>query len=71
MLTIATLATGPGQIYFTWILADPQQKRHRSWFVQYLWKSLLFYAEFKNLIARVSQFKELAGEKAWKVTPRG
>ena len=71
ILTIATLATGPGQIVFTWILADPQQKRHRSWFVQYLWKSLLFYAEFKNLIARVAQFKELAGEKAWKVTPRG
>jgi cellulose synthase/poly-beta-1,6-N-acetylglucosamine synthase-like glycosyltransferase len=71
ILTIATLSTGPGQILFTWILADPQQKRHGSWFIQYLWRSLLFYAEYKNLIARVAQLKEAAGEKAWKVTPRG
>lgn len=70
ILTIATLATGPGQILFTWHLADEQHKRHRSWFVLYLWRAFLFYAEYKNMIARVAQLKELAGEKAWKVTAR-
>jgi len=70
ILTIATLATGPGQILFTWHLADEQHKRHRSWFFLYLWRAFLFYAEYKNLIARVAQLKEAAGEKAWKVTSR-
>jgi CheY-like chemotaxis protein len=70
ILTIATVATGPGQIFFTWHLADAQHKKHRSWFLHYLWRSLLFYSEYRALIARVAQLKEIAGEKAWKITPR-
>jgi hypothetical protein len=30
----------------------------------------IFYTEFKNLISRVAQVKELMRERAWKVTPR-
>ena len=69
-LTIATLATSPGQILFTWMLADREHKKRPSWFLGYLGISLLFYSEFKNLLARVGQIKEFLGEKAWKVTPR-
>lgn len=71
VLSLFTLATGPGQILFTWRNADPQMKAHRRWFVAYVWRAILFYAEFKNPFARVAQLKEAAGEKAWKVTPRG
>ncbi|MDZ4122840.1 MAG: hypothetical protein U1E02_01495, partial [Hydrogenophaga sp.] len=70
VLTIGTVATGPGQILFTWHLADTQHKKRSAWFISYLWRSFFFYAEYKNLIARVAQLKEFAGEKAWKVTPR-
>lgn len=69
-LTIATLATGPGQIMFTWILAEPEQKKRPLWFLSYFGISMLFYSEFKNLLARVGQIKEFLGEKSWKVTPR-
>ena len=36
----------------------------------YLVVNVVFYAEYKNLIARVAQVKEVMGERAWKVTPR-
>lgn len=68
--TIFTLSTGPGQILFTYPLADQQIKERRRWFVSYLFVSFFFYTEFKNLIARLAQLKELMGERAWKVTPR-
>jgi hypothetical protein len=32
--------------------------------------SFVFYAEYKNLIARVAQMKEIMRERQWKVTPR-
>ena len=31
----------------------------------------LFFTEFKNVVARVAQIKQLTGERHWKVTPRG
>ncbi|MFT4025602.1 MAG: glycosyltransferase [Novosphingobium sp.] len=71
ILTLATLATGPGQVAFTWILADPAHKARRRWFASYLVTSLFFYTEYKNMLARVGQIKEFMGERAWKVTPRG
>ena len=71
VLTAATLATGPGQILFTWAQAEPTHKReHPTWFWRYLLTSFFFYAEYKNLLGRVAQIKEFLGEKAWKVTPR-
>jgi len=71
VLTVATLATGPGQILFTYFLADPaHRKRHKIWFLFYVATSFFFYSEYKNLLARVAQIKEFLGERAWKVTPR-
>jgi len=68
--TLFTLATGPGQILFTYLLADPRIKQHRGWFFSYLFVSVFFYTELKNLIARLAQLKEVMRERAWKVTPR-
>jgi len=31
---------------------------------------VLFYQEWKNLIGRVAQIKQLMGERHWAVTPR-
>jgi cellulose synthase/poly-beta-1,6-N-acetylglucosamine synthase-like glycosyltransferase len=70
VLTAATFATGPGQILFTWILADPAHRKHPSWFLSYLATSFFFYSEYKNLLSRVAQIKEGLNERAWKVTPR-
>lgn len=68
--SLFTLGTGPGQIFFTWTLADPQIKRHPSWFWFYLWASTFFYAGLKNAWNRIAHFKEWRGETAWVVTPR-
>jgi cellulose synthase/poly-beta-1,6-N-acetylglucosamine synthase-like glycosyltransferase len=68
--TALTLCTGPAQAILTYRLADAQVRRHRRWFVSYLFLALLFYTELKNLIARMAQIKEAMGERHWKVTPR-
>ena len=70
LTTIFTLSVGPGQTLFAYLLAAPELRRHRRWFVSYLFVASLFYTEFKNMINRVSQAKEVTGEKQWKVTPR-
>lgn len=69
-LTAATLATGPGQIAFTWVLADRAHRARPGWFLFYVLASFFFYSEYKNLLSRVAQLKEALGERAWKVTPR-
>ncbi|MDL2716814.1 MAG: glycosyltransferase [Acidobacteriota bacterium] len=68
--TLFTLGTGPGQALFTYRLADPQVKRHTSWFWSYVLSSVVFYTGFKNLVARVAQVKEVMKERDWRVTPR-
>jgi DNA-binding response OmpR family regulator/cellulose synthase/poly-beta-1,6-N-acetylglucosamine synthase-like glycosyltransferase len=70
VLTVTTLATGPGQIMFTWAMADKEHKKKPGWFASYVAVSFFFYSEYKNLLARVAQIKEFMGERAWKVTPR-
>lgn len=65
-----TLSVGPGQVVFARRLAAPDIRRQRGWFLRYLLVSSFFYTEYKNVIARVSQLKELSGEREWKVTPR-
>ena len=69
-ITLFILLTGPGQMLFTWFRADKTFRAHRGWFWGYLIRSVLFYAGYKNLLARVANLKEAAGERAWKVTPR-
>jgi DNA-binding response OmpR family regulator/cellulose synthase/poly-beta-1,6-N-acetylglucosamine synthase-like glycosyltransferase len=68
--TAFTLSTGPGQILFTYFTAAPELRRRTSWWVFYAFATLAFYTEFKNVIGRVAQVKQLMGERAWKVTPR-
>lgn len=68
--TLFTLGTGPGQVLFTYRLADPALKRHRSWFWFYVATSTLFYAGLKNAWNRIAHYKEWRGETAWVVTPR-
>lgn len=70
LTTVFTLSVGPGQTYFAYRLATPEIRRHRRWFVAYLFVSSVFYTELKNVIARVAQVKELMGDRQWKVTPR-
>lgn len=67
---IFTLNVGPLQTFFTYRLADPEIKKHKAWFWGYLLFTTPFYAEYKNLIARVAHIKELMGESDWRVTPR-
>jgi cellulose synthase/poly-beta-1,6-N-acetylglucosamine synthase-like glycosyltransferase len=68
--TLVMLSNGPAQIWFTYRLAHPDIKRHRSWFVAYYLLSILFYIEWKNVIGRVAHVKEAMGERKWIVTPR-
>jgi cellulose synthase/poly-beta-1,6-N-acetylglucosamine synthase-like glycosyltransferase len=68
--TLFTLSTPPGQIYFTYKLADPQIKKNGSWFWFFVWTSTLFYSGMKNAWTRISHLKEALGEKTWVVTAR-
>jgi cellulose synthase/poly-beta-1,6-N-acetylglucosamine synthase-like glycosyltransferase len=68
--TLFTLSTGPGQIWFTWKLADPQLRKHPSWFWFFVLTSTLFYAGLKNAWGRIAHLKEVRGETTWVVTTR-
>jgi PleD family two-component response regulator/cellulose synthase/poly-beta-1,6-N-acetylglucosamine synthase-like glycosyltransferase len=70
LTTLFTASVGPGQALFAYLKADPEIKQHKAWFFWYLVFSSLVYTEFKNIIARVAQIKELMGERSWRVTPR-
>ena len=69
-ISLFIFLTGPGQLIFTWITADPQARRRPRCFWNYLLMSLVFYAAYKNILARVANLKEFLGEKSWRVTPR-
>ena len=68
--TLVTFSAGLVQAWTAWHLAHPSVRRHRAWFVLYGLASQLFYAEFKNVIARTAHIKEAMRERKWKVTPR-
>jgi len=70
LATLFTLAVGPAQTLFAWRLAVPEVRERRSWFWSHLLVSSLVYTEWKNVIARIAQIKELVGESQWNVTPR-
>ena len=70
LTTLFTTAVGPGQVLFAKRLAVPEIRRRHRWFWFYLVVASLAYTEWKNVIARVAQVKELVGERQWKVTPR-
>ena len=68
--TFFTLSAGPAQVFFAYKLAHPSIKSHKRWFALFLFSSLVFYTEIKNVIVRTAHLKELMGERTWKVTPR-
>jgi cellulose synthase/poly-beta-1,6-N-acetylglucosamine synthase-like glycosyltransferase/CheY-like chemotaxis protein len=70
LTTLFTLSVGPGQAIFAYSVGAAEIKRHKTWFFVYLMLASLFYTEFKNVIARVAQIKELMGERSWRITPR-
>jgi len=70
LTTLFIVTVGPGQALFAYLMADPEVKRHRSWFWIYLVFASLVYTEYKNTIGRVAQIKEIMGERDWRVTPR-
>lgn len=70
LLTLFTAASGPLQTLAAWRLAEPEVRRHRSWFVGAALANLFFYTELKNVVNRVAQLKQLRGERRWVVTPR-
>ncbi len=70
LITIYVMSTGPGQMVFISRLADPEIRKRRWWLVFYVFIAFFMYAEFKNLLSRVSNIKEWLKEKEWKVTPR-
>jgi GGDEF domain-containing protein len=68
--TLLTFSAGPVQAWTAWRLSHPSVGRHKAWFVLYGLGSQLFYAEFKNVMARTAHIKEAMRERKWKVTPR-
>jgi cellulose synthase/poly-beta-1,6-N-acetylglucosamine synthase-like glycosyltransferase len=68
--TLVMLSNRPAQTLFAYRLAHPDIRRRKGWWVSYFFISLLFYMEFKNLIARVAHIKEFMRERRWVVTPR-
>ena len=68
--SLFTLSCGPIQAMFAHKLGVPEIRRHRRWWVVYVISVVLFYQEWKNLIGRVAQIKQLMGERHWAVTPR-
>ncbi len=70
LTSLFTLSVGPGQAFLAYLRAEKEIKDHKSWFLWYLLFSSVFYTEFKNIIARVAQIKEIMGERSWRITPR-
>ena len=70
LTTLFTTSVGPSQTLFAYRNSDPQIRARRRWFLSYLLVATLFYTEYKNVIGRVAQVKQLMREKSWKVTPR-
>ena len=70
LTSLFTLSVGPAQTFFAYRNADPEIKRRKRWFLQYFFFSSLFYTEYKNVIARIAQVKEVLGDRDWRVTPR-
>jgi hypothetical protein len=70
MTTVFTLSVGPGQAFFSYLLAEKEIKKHKKWFWSYLFYSILFYSEMKTILSRIAQVNELMRQRKWTVTPR-
>eukprot|EP00850_Spirogloea_muscicola_P005948 SM000028S10042 [mRNA] locus=s28:66460:68045:- [translate_table: standard] len=68
--TIFTFSCGPGQMVMAYVASHKSIKKRGWWWFFNIWFSMIFYTEFKNVIARVAHIKEFMKEKSWVVTPR-
>lgn len=68
--TIITFAVGPVQALLSYVVAVPELRAHRRWFVTYGLFNAFLYVEYKNALARVAHVKHLLGEEVWRVTER-
>lgn len=68
--SLLTVAVSSVQAAFAYVLGAPDIRRHRRWYLSYALLTGPLYSEFKNAIARVSQLKQLLGERHWRVTTR-
>ena len=51
-------------------LGDAKTRQKWTWFIFYVVVGWFFYAEMKNLIARLAQLRQFSGQHEWLVTPR-
>lgn len=56
---------------FAYRVATHEIKRRTAWWWRYLFVSVFFYAEFKNLIVRIAHLRHMLRQNEWVVTPRG
>ncbi len=70
MTTLFTQSAGPGQLLFTYRLADEQIQQRGRWFLFYLVVGIFAYTWFKNIVTLVAQAKQVMRESSWEVTPR-
>lgn len=70
LTSLFTLTVGPGQTILSYRLASPEIRKHKRWFWSYLLVTSLPFVEFKNVITRVAQVKEVMHERRWNVTSR-
>jgi cellulose synthase/poly-beta-1,6-N-acetylglucosamine synthase-like glycosyltransferase len=67
--SIFTTSIGPLTVLATYFFAH-KSVRNPWWFLQFLFFSLFFYTDLKNIICRVALVKQFIGESGWRVTPR-
>jgi cellulose synthase/poly-beta-1,6-N-acetylglucosamine synthase-like glycosyltransferase len=67
--TLVSASAVLGQVLLAYRRAAPEVRR-RPWFAWYCALAVVFYGEFKNTVARVAVWRELAGDRQWRVTPR-
>lgn len=67
--SVFTTSIGPITVIATYGLAHPSLRKP-WWFIQFLFFSLFFYTDLKNIICRVALVKQIFRETGWRVTPR-
>ncbi len=69
LTSLFTASTGPGLAFLSLLVAAPEIRRRRRWFLFYL--AVVYpYSSLKNLVVVIAQIKELMRERHWAVTPR-
>lgn len=65
-----TALAGPFQTWLAWRVTPPAYRGSGWGYLLYGLASIVAYTELKNVVARVAQVKQAAGERTWVTTPR-